>query len=156
MPPTPRPGRSVRGSRTGRPIMALIDLLGRRWALRVIWELREAPLPFRALQDACGGVSPTVLNERLKELRESRLVDLMRRDGYELTPLGRQLQQLLVPLSVWSGRWGRDLHRRRTPRNRSHGVQPTSATSRAKKLSSVRRCTRANDQIHDAAKNKGE
>ncbi|HJV56497.1 MAG TPA: transcriptional regulator, partial [Methylomirabilota bacterium] len=38
---TPRPGWPVRGSRTGRPIMALMDLLGRRWALRVIWELRD-------------------------------------------------------------------------------------------------------------------
>ena len=31
---------SVRGSRTGRPIMALLDLLGRRWTLRILWELR--------------------------------------------------------------------------------------------------------------------
>jgi len=61
---TPRPGRAVRGSRTGRPIMALLDLLSRRWALRVIWELRRDRLTFRALQEACGGVSPTVLNER--------------------------------------------------------------------------------------------
>ena len=59
---TPRPGRPVRGSRTGRPIMALLDLLSRRWTLRVIWELREGRLTFRALQDACGGMSPTVLN----------------------------------------------------------------------------------------------
>jgi len=40
--PAPRPGRPVRGSRTGRPIMALLDLLGRRWVLRILWELREA------------------------------------------------------------------------------------------------------------------
>ena len=62
---TPRPGRPVRGSRTGRPIMALLDLLSRRWTLRVIWELRGGRLTFRALQQACGGVSPSVLNERL-------------------------------------------------------------------------------------------
>ena len=48
---------------------------GRRWALRVIWELRpEAGSTFRALQEACGGMSPTVLNERLRELRESGLL----------------------------------------------------------------------------------
>ena len=41
---TPRPGRPVRGSQTGRPIMALMDLLGRRWTLRVIWELRDGRL----------------------------------------------------------------------------------------------------------------
>jgi DNA-binding HxlR family transcriptional regulator len=107
MPRTPIPGRPVRGSRTGRPIMALIDLLGRRWALRVIWELREARLTFRALQDACGGVSPTVLNQRLKELRESHLVDLVESDGYGLTPLGNQLRQDLQPLVEWSKRWAR-------------------------------------------------
>ena len=72
---TPRPGRPVRGSRSGRPIMALLDLLSRRWTLRVIWELREGRLTFRALQEACGGVSPTVLNERVRELRESGLLE---------------------------------------------------------------------------------
>ncbi len=107
MPGTPRPGRPVRGSRTGRPIMALIDLLGRRWALRIIWELRAARLTFRALQDACGGLSPTVLNQRLKELRESHLVDLVERDGYGLTPFGHQLRQALHPLVEWSKRWAR-------------------------------------------------
>jgi DNA-binding HxlR family transcriptional regulator len=86
--------------------MALLDLLGRRWALRIIWELREARLTFRALQDACGGVSPTVLNERLKDLRESGLVDL-EGDGYGLTPLGHELRQALRPLREWSERWAR-------------------------------------------------
>ncbi|HTO53257.1 MAG TPA: transcriptional regulator, partial [Myxococcota bacterium] len=45
--PTPRPGAAVRGSRSGRPIMAALDLLGRRWALRVLWELRNGPHSFR-------------------------------------------------------------------------------------------------------------
>ena len=104
---TPRPGRPVRGSKTGRPIMALLDLLGRRWALRIIWELREARLTFRALQDACGGVSPTVLNQRLKELRESQVVDLVESDGYGLTSSGQELRQALSPLIDWSKRWAR-------------------------------------------------
>jgi DNA-binding HxlR family transcriptional regulator len=104
---TPRPGRRVRGSTTGRPIMALLDLLGRRWALRVLWELRDVALTFRALQDACGGTSPTVLNQRLKELRESGLVELGQPDGYALTPLGLELLASLMPLVEWSKRWGR-------------------------------------------------
>ena len=106
---TPTPGRRVRGSRTGRPIMALIDLLGRRWALRVVWELREGRLTFRALQDACDGVSPTVLNERLRELRESRLIDLAPSEGYGLTALGRELITVFLPLVEWSKRWARTL-----------------------------------------------
>ncbi|HZP35615.1 MAG TPA: helix-turn-helix domain-containing protein [Methylomirabilota bacterium] len=102
---TPRPGRPVRGSRTGRPIMALLDLLGRRWTLRVVWELREGRLTFRALQEACGGVSPTVLNQRLRELRESGLVDAEGAAGYGLTPLGRELIRRTLPLVAWSTRW---------------------------------------------------
>ena len=102
---TPRPGRAVRGSRTGRPVMALLDLLGRRWAVRVVWELRGDRLTFRALREACGAVSPTVLNDRLRELRESGLVDLAEAEGYGLTTLGRELLTLVLPLAEWSKRW---------------------------------------------------
>lgn len=58
--------------------MALLDLLGRRWTLRVLWELRAEPATFRELRDRCGGLSPTVLNVRLKELREAGIVQFLR------------------------------------------------------------------------------
>src|SRR3954454_12909844 len=102
----PRPGRPVRGSRSGRPVMALVDLLGRRWVLRVMWELRESPLTFRALQQACGGLSPSVLNQRLRELRETALVGLEPK-GYALTALGDELLALLLPLTAWAENWAR-------------------------------------------------
>ena len=70
--------------------MALLDLLGRRWALRVLWELRDDRRTFRNLQEACDGVSPAVLNDRLRELRESALVELEEGGGYGLTVLGRE------------------------------------------------------------------
>ncbi len=98
----PKPGAPVRGSRTGRPIMALLDLLGRRGTLRVLWELRGDPLTFRALQDACE-TNPSLLNTRLKELRAAGLV-AHEGEGYELTPRGRELLDLLRPLSEWAGR----------------------------------------------------
>ena len=104
---TPRPGSRVRGSRTGRPIMALLDLLGRRWALRVLWELRNEPLTFRELRERCGGVSPTVLNDRLSELRESRFVTRSDEGGYVLTELGKELGERLVLLTEWAERWAR-------------------------------------------------
>ncbi|MCA9673724.1 MAG: helix-turn-helix transcriptional regulator [Kofleriaceae bacterium] len=103
---TPRKGQRVRGSRTGRPIMVLLDALGRRWALRVLWELRGAALTFRALQAACGGVSPSVLAARLRELTELRLVELGD-DGYRLTDEGRSLEAVLRPLDAWATRWAR-------------------------------------------------
>lgn len=88
--------------------MALLDLVGRRWALRLIWELREGPLTFRALQLACDGVSPSVLNDRLAELREVRLIDTVDA-GYALTPLGLELIAALAPVRRWSERWAKAL-----------------------------------------------
>ena len=92
---TPKPGQAVRGSRSGRPVMALIDLIGRRWVLRIIWELRDDRLTFRALQDACGGLSPSVLNQRLGELRDAGLVHAHSEQGYALTGLGRDRKSVV-------------------------------------------------------------
>ena len=100
--------KRVRGSRTGRPIMVLLDLLGRRWTLRIVWELRENSLRFRELQDLIGA-SPTIVNTRLAELREARLVELDEATGYRLTGLGRELLQLFLPLHLWSEKWARSL-----------------------------------------------
>jgi DNA-binding HxlR family transcriptional regulator len=99
--------RAVRGSKTGRPIMALLDLLGRRWTLRIIWELRDASLTSRALRAACDDASPTVMQARLSELREAGLVELLSGDGYRLTPLGRELMQSFLPLHHFAERWSK-------------------------------------------------
>jgi DNA-binding HxlR family transcriptional regulator len=109
----PRPGTAVRGSRTGKPVMALLDLLGRRWALRVLWELRRGASTSRALREACGGVSPTVLSARTKELREAGLVELEEPAGYALTPLGLELLERFLPLVEWSERWADAIRRAR-------------------------------------------
>ena len=100
--------KKVRGSKTGRPIMLLLDLLGRRWALRLVWELREEPKRFRELQELIGA-SPTIVNTRLRELREAKLVELDRESGYRLTGLGQELLKLFLPLHVWSEKWKRAL-----------------------------------------------
>ena len=99
--------RAVRGSRTGRPVMALLDLLGRRWTMRVLWELRSGRSTFRALQDACDGISPAVLNARLRELREGRLVDLENGSGFGLTPLGGELLEKFSPIVSWAEKWAK-------------------------------------------------
>lgn len=110
-----QPGRRVRGSRSGRPIMVLFDLLGRRWTLRLIWELRQEPLGFRALQERCDEVSPTSLSRRLKELRAAGVV----RDAtgaIGLSPEGKKLLAALWPLHRWAERWGRRAgHRAHSP-----------------------------------------
>jgi DNA-binding HxlR family transcriptional regulator len=99
--------RSVRGSRSGRPIMALLDLLGRRWSLRIIWELRDASLTSRALRTACDEASPTVLQTRLSELREAGFVELVAGDGYRLTELGKELQESFLAVHHFAERWSK-------------------------------------------------
>jgi DNA-binding HxlR family transcriptional regulator len=102
---TPIPHRHVRGSTTGRPIMALLDLLGRRMAGRILWELRDGSLTFRALQQAAE-TNPSVLNVRLRELREAHIVE-HGAEGYGLTPHGKRLLELFLPLHQWAEEWAR-------------------------------------------------
>lgn len=99
--------KSVRGSTTGRPIMALFDLFGRRWTLRVLWELRDGPRTFRGLRDAMEGVSPSVLNERLRDLREADLVEHVDGEGYGLTKRAVELSEQLLELDGWARKWAR-------------------------------------------------
>ncbi|MET7970945.1 helix-turn-helix domain-containing protein [Micromonospora sp. NPDC005305] len=107
--PTPMPGRPVRGSTTGRPEMAALDLFGRRWTLRIIWELGNEPLGFRLLQRRCDGMSSSVLRQRLTELQETRLAEVLRNGNYTLTPLGHDAREALRPVIEWSRRWAVEL-----------------------------------------------
>lgn len=104
---SPGPGRPARGTRSGRPLMVFLDLIGRRWALRVIWELREEALTFRDLQARCGGLSPSVLNRRLGELRDARIVE-SGDGGYQLSGHGKKLIEAFRPLNQWVDDWARD------------------------------------------------
>lgn len=104
-----RPGVAVRGSRSGRPIMALLDLLGRRWTLRILWELRVGGLTFRQLRERCDDVSPTVLNQRLRDLRDAGIVQADEPAGYHLSRSGTQLLEALSPLQKWAQQWERRL-----------------------------------------------
>ncbi|MFE3600441.1 winged helix-turn-helix transcriptional regulator [Streptomyces sp. NPDC059142] len=104
---TPRPGVPVRGSASGRPVMAALDLLGRRWTMRILWELHRTPAGFRELQRRCERMSSSVLSTRLDELTGARLLTL-HSDGYHLTPLGADLVEALSPLDAWSRRWARE------------------------------------------------
>lgn len=100
----PLPGKPVRGSTTGKPIMALLDLLGRTWALGVIWNLATQVMTFRALQSACEDISPTLLNTRLKELRRAQII-IKTDEGYALTLLGKELLALIYPMGSWAEQW---------------------------------------------------
>ncbi len=105
----PLPGHRVRGSDSGRPIMALLDIFGRRWALRILWELRAGPRTFRDLQQACDGASPSVINTRLKELRSAKLLEHSSGEGYSLSSQGIELKEYLLPMAVWAEEWAKEL-----------------------------------------------
>ena len=100
---SPLPKR-VRGSQSGQPIMVLFDLLSRRWAMGILWNLSAQNRTFRDLQARCGSASPSVLNTRLKELRAVGLVEKAA-DGYALTKMGRALFAHLEPLGDWAVKW---------------------------------------------------
>ena len=104
----PIPGKPVRGSKTGIPIMAIFDLLGRTWAMGVLWQLQNGPYTFRELQEKCESISPTILNNRIKDLKKSGIVERTL-TGYQLTKRGNKLIELLRPFGEWSKDWAKDV-----------------------------------------------
>ena len=98
-----KPVKSAHGNKDG--INAAMALLHKRWSMRILWELREGPVTFRALQAACSELSSSVLNVRLSELREAQLVAHAAGQGYALTDWGRQLLLAMQPFIQWAGRW---------------------------------------------------
>jgi DNA-binding HxlR family transcriptional regulator len=104
-----QPGVAVRGSTSGRPVMAAMDLLGRRWTLRILWELRNGPVGARGLLALCDGLSSSVLYERLRELTHAGLVEQYDDDSYGLTNLGEKLGTALKPLDAWSQQWAKQM-----------------------------------------------
>lgn len=93
-------------SARSRPIVELLELVGQRWTLRVLWELRDGAQTFRALQLRSGNLSPSVLNTRLRALRDAGIVELTL-EGYALTTLGQELGVKLLDLTTWAERWAR-------------------------------------------------
>ncbi len=104
----PTPGKPVRGSKSGKPIMALFDLLGRPWAVGVIWTLQNETSTFRELQEKCESISPSILNSRIKDLREAGIVKRSL-EGYQLTERGKEIITLLLPFSQWSLKWAKEV-----------------------------------------------
>jgi DNA-binding HxlR family transcriptional regulator len=90
-------------------MLALLDLLGRRWALRILWELRQQPATFQALQRRCDSMSTSVLSQRLGELRDAQLVGKGDADEYELTESGVRLLTRLDGIDEWTQEWARTI-----------------------------------------------
>ena len=111
--------RAASDSRAGGgpdlPLVALVDLLGRRNSLAIFWTLRTTPRSFRALESLLDAPSAQ-LTQRIRELREAGLVEVDEGGDYRLTSHGRRLQGLLEPLSDWAEAWADLSDRQRMPR----------------------------------------
>ena len=111
-------------------IHQLLALLESRYALRVLWSLRDGhPQTFRLLQDSVGGITPNTLNTRIKELREAELLT-HGSDGYILTPSGADLLKRLNDLQAFAGKWvaaqARRNAARETEKATEHAAEPAA------------------------------
>jgi DNA-binding HxlR family transcriptional regulator len=104
---SPAVNREQRPTSSKRAINSAIQLLHLRWVMRILWELRVGPMTFRMLQQACGDLSPTVINARLKTLRKARLLTHEADEGYRLSGPGLELLLAMKPLMAWAVRWHR-------------------------------------------------
>ncbi len=94
--------QTIRKTKTSAGLAVALDHVVRRWALRVIWELRGKPLSFRALRSACGDISPSVMQARLHQLRDLGLIEQIPGLGYRHTSAGQQLFRVIAPLDNWA------------------------------------------------------
>lgn len=103
-------------SRDVAAVGQLLGLLESRYAMRVLWALRDGhPQTFRLLQDSVGGITPNTLNTRIKELREAGLMS-HGDDGYLVTPAGADLLKRLADLQAFAVKWSAAQARKpRTP-----------------------------------------
>ena len=88
-----------------------LDLLGERWTLLIVRELMLGPQRYSDLQNALDGVSTNLLADRLRHLED---IDVIMRihlpppaasKVYELTALGRELEDVVIGLAKWGSRF---------------------------------------------------
>lgn len=118
-------------SKDNAAVNQLFERLECRYAMRVLWALRDGhPQTFRLLQDSVGGITPNTLNTRIKELREAGLLD-HGNDGYTVTPTGHDLLKRLSDVQPFAARWAAAHPRKTIPRAAS-GAEATKDSAAPK------------------------
>jgi DNA-binding HxlR family transcriptional regulator len=84
-----------------RAVESTFDLLGRRWALRLVWELRRSTISFSELRERTG-ISPSVLSARLRELLDAGVIEQVPGRRYRLSGRGRELARILYEVNRWA------------------------------------------------------
>lgn len=92
-------------SKESAAVGQLLSLLESRYAIRVLWALKDGHAQtFRLLQDSVGGITPNTLNTRIKELRAAGLVN-HGNEGYVVTTLGADLLRRIADISAFATKW---------------------------------------------------
>ena len=101
-------------SKEAAAVSQLLKLLESRYAIRVLWALKDGhPQTFRLLQDSVGGITPNTLNTRIKELRQAGLMG-HGNEGYLVTASGADLLKRLGELPAFASRWAATQAKRKT------------------------------------------
>ena len=83
----------------------LLALLECRYAMRVLWALRDGHAQtFRLLQDSVGGITPNTLNTRLKEMRDHGFI-VHSSEGYVITATGADLTRRMSDFPAFASKW---------------------------------------------------
>lgn len=85
------------------------DLLGRRWALAILWAAAEAgAVRFNEFKQTLAGIPPRTLAARLAELEEAGVLERHLVDSrppraeYRLSEAGRRLCYVVEALNAWA------------------------------------------------------
>ena len=112
--------------------MATPDPLGRRWALRLLWELRNEPLGARALRGRCDAMPSSVLNERPRELGAAGLIGKDEARDYVVAALDQRLTAFFAEhadprYDLWNGGSCQGLVSRHLTSKERYGSKPGRA-----------------------------
>lgn len=95
------------------PVQALIEILSRKWNLRVIFELtKKDTVRFGELKKQIGQITNTSLSTTLKDLEDNGFVnrtqfnEMPPRVEYSLTEKGKMLYPAFIAMSSWCQAYG--------------------------------------------------
>lgn len=91
------------------PLQGAIDIIGKKWALLVIYEIgNHGTIRFNELKNELLGITSKSLVNTLEDLQESDLIskesfrETPPRVEYSLTKDGKGLYRIIIPLIQWS------------------------------------------------------
>ncbi len=90
------------------PTRQVINRVGDRWSLLVLYALERGTLRFQELRRSVDGISQKMLTQTLRTLERDGLVDrevyasVPPKVEYSLTPLGASLSHTIVAIRSWA------------------------------------------------------